>query len=309
MQPDRIESTRRFYPVDWLLLVYALLMAIMLLILGRPFSGYVDDFTTYLAIAAGVALIVYYFDGSNGGWRAFVRFIYPAFFFGAFYQETGEHMFLLFDQFYDAQVIEFERGLFGVSPTLYFDRHLLNVWTTEILSFCYFCYYFMIPIFLYKAFVRSQFRLITQFLAAASVAFIISYLLFWLYPIEGPRWHFATEYLNSIEGPVFRSIVDYIIDNAAVRGGAMPSSHTGVAVVTLIFSLRYFRRFGLILIPIVSGLSLGAVWGRFHYATDIVAGALIGIFAVWLVWNYIERPVAADQTESQALKLRTEHAA
>jgi membrane-associated phospholipid phosphatase len=308
MPADLPESTRKFYPVDWLLMAYALFMAAMLAILGRPFADYIDGFMIYLAVAAGVALIVYFFDGSAGGWRAFMRYIYPAFFFGALYQATGGHMFLLFDKFFDFQVVAFERNLFGINPTLYFDQHLLNVWTTEVLSFCYFCYYFMIPVFLYKAFVRRRFRLITQFLAAASVAFIISYLLFWLYPIEGPRWHLAAAYLNSIEGPVFRSIVDYVIDNAAVRGGAMPSSHTGVAVVTLIFSLRYFRRFGQLLIPIVTGLSLGAVWGRFHYVTDIVAGALIGIFAVWLVWKYIDHPVAAEENRNEAGKLRTEHA-
>jgi membrane-associated phospholipid phosphatase len=107
-------------------------------------------------------------------------------------------------------------------------------------------------------------------------------MLFFLYPIEGPRWHFADLYLNDIDGFLFRPMVEYVIANGAVRGGCMPSSHVGVALVIMTYCFRNYRKWGWILVPINIGLALGAVWGRFHYASDIVIGALLALASVWI---------------------------
>jgi len=302
-----VKTTRAVYLIDRIILGYCLLMTALLLLLGRPIGEYLGEIVFYIGMAVLVVVIVRYCDESTGGWSAFLRLLYPGFMFTLFYRVTGGQMFLIFDQFLDAGLVSWEHSLFGENPTIYIDRELLNVWVTELLSFCYFCYYLMIPGFLTRTFLRKEYRIIRQYLAAASLTFFASYLLFWLYPIEGPRWFFADQYINSVEGPFFRQLVELVIDNGAVRGGAMPSSHTGVALVTLIFCFRYFRKAGWILLPIVTGLSVGTVWGRFHYVSDVLVGALLGVAAVWLVWRYY------DQTETigsvnQIKEMRTDNA-
>ena len=76
-------------------------------------------------------------------------------------------MFMLFDSFYDWQLTAFERSLFGVNPTLYIDENLLNVWLNEIISFCYFSYYFMIPVFMITLFVKKDYKILSSFLTSA----------------------------------------------------------------------------------------------------------------------------------------------
>ncbi|MCP4684936.1 MAG: phosphatase PAP2 family protein [bacterium] len=289
-QAARSPIARTAYAFDWIVLGYCLLMLSAILAFGRPLADYTDELVFYAAMAAVALLIMRFVDSSGGRWQALVRLLYPGAMFTFFYRATGGLMFLLTDQFLDWQVVTFENMLLGANPTLYIDSHLLNVWTNEILSFCYFSYYPMLPVFLIAAFAKKHYRVIREFSAAACLTFFISYLLFSLYPVEGPRWHFAELYTNSVEGPIFRPLVEMVIDRGAVRGGAMPSSHTGIALVIMLFCFRYYRKAGWVLLPIVTGLAIGTVWGRFHYASDVFAGAAIGIFSLILVWKYQKSP-------------------
>ena len=94
----------------------------------------------------------------------------------------------------------------------------------------------------------------------------------------------TSAYVNAIESPFSRKLVDMVIDNAAVRGGCMPSSHFGVGLVIQLFCFKYYRKAAWMILPIVIGLAIGTVWGRFHYVSDVVAGTLIGLGATLGVW-------------------------
>jgi len=296
-----------WHPADLLVIAYSVLMAGLILLLGRPLSDYADELAFYFGAAVISVLIVHFVDETTDRARAFVRLLYPAVLFTAFYRVTGGQMFLLFDHYFDSQVVAFERALFGEEPTLYIDRSMLNTGVTEILSFCYFWYYLLFPGFLIAAFVRRHDRIIREYLAATCITFSISYMLFWLYPAEGPRWYLASEYAHNVEGPLFRRLVEFVIANAAVRGGAMPSSHTGVALVTLLFCFRYYRRAAWWLLPVVLGLALGTVWGRYHYLSDTVVGAAIGAAAVWMVWKLVYPGSGRKRKFKTSGQLRTQN--
>lgn len=286
----RVLGGKKLYPIDYLVIGYCLFMSAVLILLGRPLFAYTGQIVFYLAMAILAGSIIRYTDPNDSTLQRAFRVLYPAVMATFFYRMTGGQMFLLFDQFFDWQVVAFEKGLLGVNPTLWIDRRLPNLGLTELLSACYFSYYLLLPGFMIPVFVRGDLGVLREYFAAASITFFVSYSLFWLYPVEGPRWHFSGVYSHSVDGIFFRPIVELVINNAAVHGGAMPSSHTGVALVTLIFCFKYYRRWGWILLPIVAGLAAGTVWGRFHYLSDVIAGAAIGIFAVWLVWKYMKEP-------------------
>ncbi len=295
------------YPFDVLVIGYCLLMILLIACFGRPLNRYLDEIAFYCGMAALAALIIRYTDETNGRVQAFFRLLYPALMFTFFYGETGGLMFLFFDGFFDWQLATFEKIILGANPTLYIDTHLLNTTVTEVLSFCYFSYYLLLPGFLLPVFIRKDYTVLKQFLTAVCLTFFVSYLLFSLYPVEGPRWYFAEQYLNEVTGPVFRPLVEFVIDNGAVRGGAMPSSHTGVALVIMIFCLRYYRRAGRLLVPVIIGLSLGTVWGRFHYVTDVIIGALIGVFSIALVFKYYRPLPNRDIPDETQMELSTHH--
>ena len=282
------------YPFDLIVIGYCLVMVAVIAALGRPFGEYLDELAFYAGAGAAAALIAGRLPESRHGWRSFVRLMYPALVFGLFYRMTGGLMTLVHPSFLDYRVVAFEKALFGGDPSLAFDRGWLHPLVNDLLALCYGSYYLIIPVFLLTVYFLRRGDIIKEYMAAVCLAFFASYFLFFLLPVEGPRWHFAAEYVNSVEGSVFTPIVKYIIAHGAVRGGAMPSSHTAVALVSLLFCYRYFRRAAIVLTPVVLGLAAGAVWGRFHYVSDVLVGAVIGIAAYALVMRWLPaRPAAA----------------
>jgi len=296
------------YPFDWIVIGYCTLMTVVLLLTGRPIRFYLDELAFYVGAGLLSLLVARRLDETHGGWEAFLRLLYPALLFTFFYRATGGLMHLVHPVFFDSSVAAFERQVLGFNPTLYFDQHWQTPWLTEILMFCYGSYYVMLPAFLIPVFLRRDYHVIREFMAAATLTFFASYLLFFLFPVAGPRWHFADAYLHPVEGPLFTRAVQFIIERGAVFGGAMPSSHTGVALVVLACCYRYYRRVGLLLIPLVTGLAIGAVWGRFHYLSDIVVGAAIGTAAVAVTRRYLRTDPATASSTFAVRESETEHA-
>ncbi len=274
------------YAFDRLVQGYSIVMILLLVLLGRPLGSYLDEIVFYLGTAVIAFIVPRYVDETRSRGHAFIRILYPVILFTFFYRATGGTMFLLFDQFLDPQLTAFEKAFFGVNPTLYIDRHLLNEWITEILSICYFAYYPMIPVYALVLFFRKDYAVLKSSVAAFCLAFFVSYALFFLYPIEGPRYHFVNEFVNAVTSPFARNLIDIVMAKGAVHGGCMPSSHFGVALVILMYCFRYYRRAAWMLLPIVIGLALGTFWGRFHYVSDVIVGGLIGAISVLLIWRY-----------------------
>lgn len=291
------------YLFDKALIAYGLLMAMLLVAFGRPYRSYFDETVFYAGLVALVYVMARFVDEREGRWRRFVRLLYPAVLFPLLYRQTGGTMFLFFDHFLDYQLTAFELQVFGVNPTIYIDRHLLNVPTTEILSLCYWLYYLLLPGYLLLVYIRRDYDIVKSSVAAMAITFIAGYILFFVYPIEGPRWFFADRYLNPVEGPIFRPMVEFMIRNGAVRGGCMPSTHYAIALVITLFTGKYYPRWLWVMIPLSTGLALGTVWGRFHYVTDVIVGGLIALAVTLIVWhiapvNRVEKPATARHKEA-----------
>lgn len=299
----------RWFPFDRMILGYCLLMFALVVIFGHPISAYIFQLVIYVASAVFTILIVRLTDERTGRLHALLRLLYPLLLLPLFYRATGGTIFLFFDRFFDSRLVAFEASIFGGDPSLYIDSHLLNPLLNELFSLCYFSFYLMLPVFLVWLYVRRDYGIIIRSLAAVCITFFASYLLFSLYPIEGPRWYFAGAYRNAIIGPVFRPMVDLVMANGAVRGGCMPSSHVAVALVILIYSLRVKRSVGWVLVPLNAGLAIGTVWGRFHYVSDVVVGAAIALIAIWIVGRFHDRWLPLTGSRNVGKELVSEHVA
>ncbi|UCC43976.1 MAG: phosphatase PAP2 family protein [Candidatus Zixiibacteriota bacterium] len=297
----------RFYPFDKLIIGFCTLMAAAILLLGRPLGSYLDSLAFFAGVVIVVILVARCLDPAAGRWHALVRLLYPVLLFSFFYTNMGNLVFLMHDQFYDWQLTAFEQMILGVNPTLYIDKNLLNVWINDLFSLTYASYYPMIPVFFIVLFLNRREGAIKRSMTAVCTAFFISYILFVLYPIEGPRWYFASEYNNGIEGLIFRPFVEFIIDTAAFRGGCMPSSHVAVAIVIMLACLKYYRRVGWALVPVNIGLAIGTFWGRFHYISDVVVGLAIGIFSWRLIETYYSKWTPADSPVGKERELQRDY--
>ena len=137
-----------------------------------------------------------------------------------------------------------------------------------------------------------------RLLTASAIAFFLSYIIFYLYPVEGPRYHLAAQFAREMDGYLFVPFAHKIMDSAAVHGGAMPSSHTAVALIVLLYVCRESRAWGYVLIPVITGLMVGCVWGRFHYISDVLAGMAIAAVALWLSRLIFEKGLLGSQNLS-----------
>jgi membrane-associated phospholipid phosphatase len=83
--------------------------------------------------------------------------------------------------------------------------------------------------------------------------------------------------IGSSHGGIFQHLVRMIQNHAGVHGNAFPSAHIMLAFVVVMFSYRYFPRVApWLLLPILL-MCVGAVYDGYHYASDVIAGALLGI--------------------------------
>ena len=122
------------------------------------------------------------------------------------------------------------------------------------------------------------------------LGYAISYILFSLLPAWGSRWALVElRLLKESEQQLLgygltRALNHIMYRGIAHKGGAMLSSHASTAAVFLFWSAHlwgFWGGAGAGAGVLVIGTALGAIYGRHHYVSDIVAGMLLGVFALW----------------------------
>jgi membrane-associated phospholipid phosphatase len=174
----------------------------------------------------------------------------------------------------DAEVMRWELALFGGQPALMWAAHWRSRVGSEVLHAAYLSYYaiiFSVPIGLYVARRNAEFAEGVFVLMLTFVACFVCYIVF---PVAGPRYLWTSP-AGADPGPI-RAVAVWLLEARSSRGTAFPSSHVAVAVTQSILGLRYFERRGAIIAALAVGLALGAVYGGFHYAIDVVAGVIVG---------------------------------
>ena len=154
---------------------------------------------------------------------------------------------------------------------------------SELLHAAYLSYYAIIygpPLVMY---LRGDRHAFGKTVAAFTVAMVTCFVVFCFVPVEGPRYAWPPP--AGVPEGFFRSVVAMILEGGSSRGTAFPSSHQAIALVMGLSSLSWSNQLGLPVLVVSVLLGLGAVYGGFHYAVDMLAGAVVG-FGAWLtVWR------------------------
>lgn len=284
-------------PVDYLVVAYTIYTSVLFIL----FPGRVQGETSWLvfnAVAIGfVAALTRIDPDSRNRWLRILRRYYPAILFTFYYEQSGSLVHVFFDGWFDSQIVAFENAILGFQPAIAVEQWF-NPILNEIIIGCYVSYYFWLPAGLIYLLVRKKEREADKTILSASIAFFVSYATFMILPAEGPRYHLVERFAMQLDGWVFVPLVKQIMDTAAVRGGAMPSSHAAVALIVLIFVWRDSRLIRYPLAVIFAGLMVGCVWGRFHYVSDVIVGDIIGVGAYMLVTRFWPNGFASMDTGS-----------
>jgi membrane-associated phospholipid phosphatase len=270
-------------PVDRLLGVYALVSGAALLFPHRP--GFWPVLAVIHLITALAAfrsrLLQPLFDGLTAMAPRLARFIadwYPLLLVPALYKELQPLNFSIYaGHYFDAHIRAVEHILFG-EPSRGLAVSFPNLSLSELLHGSYLSYYLIIygpPLLLYARGRRADFSAVVF---AIMLTFLLHYVFFIYYPVQGPRYLFPAPAGVIAEGNLYQ-LTHSLLEAGSSRGAAFPSSHVGVAVAQVVLLFRYLPRLAPFVALLALGLAAGAVYGGFHYATDVIAGALLGMIA------------------------------
>jgi membrane-associated phospholipid phosphatase len=208
-----------------------------------------------------------------------MRYWYPALLLMPLFAQLSFLIHPLHPRDFDRELANLDRSVFlGTDPVVWL-QHFAQPWITEILQLAYTSFYLLplgLLLFLYlrgrtQEFLESQFGML--------LCFFLSYFGYLLVPALGPRFVSA----NGIQAPdgVFLSRMLQDLLNTLERAGEMrdafPSGHTAVAIMVQYYSLRFFGRRGLRILPLVSALLLSTVYLGYHYVVDVFAGILLAL--------------------------------
>lgn len=176
--------------------------------------------------------------------------------------------------FHDAVVQHWEQSLFGGQPSRSLAGALPITGLSELLHAGYLAYYAAIFIPPLALFVQRDRLAFAQTVAALTITYVMCWVIFALVPVEGPRYVWGAN-PTVPDGPIRRLTLDLLAAGSS-RGAAFPSSHMAVMVVQTVMAFRWQRRMAWALAVVSLLVGVGAVYGGFHYAVDMLAGAGLG---------------------------------
>ncbi len=270
----------RAQPTDLVFLIYVAFTGLLILAFGWKLSAelWIGLTLAHLAmLAAGL-----WWSGeplSGPSLSGFFRDSYPALFVIFLYWELRFLALLFSDGYRDAVVLRLEELLFGEQLALTFSQRFPQLWLSEMMHLFYGLYWVLLPLAGGALYLRGRLQGFRELVYAELVVFFACYLVFIFFPVAGPFYQFPEIGGELAEGPLYR-FVHWVLADGGSKGAAFPSSHVAVAVTILLVTWRHDRAVCGWMTPLVIGLTIGTVYGRFHYGIDALAGVVSALALV-----------------------------
>ncbi len=264
--------------------VYLMVTGTLVLTAHQEFPWWQLVLGLHLTGAALALGILFRRGDHNRGWVRFLVSWYPAFLFLPLYKEVEILAATLGNWNLTQTVQAIELGLFGEHPSLWLSQRWPSLWLSETLHFCYLSYVALIPAVGGYWYFTGKPDAFQQMLALVATGYLVSYFFYILYPVDSPYYLFAPLARPLSEGWIYR-LVHFVSDRGGARGGAFPSTHAAISTLILLTAWKRQRRVGYVLLPIVTGIFFATIYGRFHYAVDVIAGCCLAL-AIFMAFRW-----------------------
>jgi membrane-associated phospholipid phosphatase len=214
-------------------------------------------------------------------WWRFWRFWYPHLFFLFCFEELGQLVHLVIPGWQDAKLIAFDRALFGVHPSLWLEQFATPA-RNDFFQFAYLTYFTYLLIVGGVLYLRRDWRAYWAVMTYSALAYAIGYVIAILFPVESPWFAMAGWWHGELHGGTFTRAINFIEHYGRVRGAAFPSEHVAGSIAAFWGAWRHCRWLAWVLLPLVAGMCVATVWGRYHYVADVFAGAVTGTLGYWI---------------------------
>ena len=180
----------------------------------------------------------------------------------------------------EQRLLRFDHALFGAEGLARFQQRAPRA-LVEYLELAYLLCYAVVPAgFAILVAGGHGEDVIDQFWSVVLLAAFTCYgALPWL-PTRAPR---AVERQPDTTRSSIRRLNLAVLDRASVQWNTFPSGHTAASLATAFAVAGYMPGAGVALGLIALSIAAGSVVGRYHYAADAFAGALVAVLAFVMV--------------------------
>ena len=207
--------------------------------------------------------------------RDFFRTFYPALGLAIAWTELNSLVTMIFPYWANDFILNLDKAIFGVHPTVWVQT-IFNPLLTEVLNFFYAFYYLFIPIVAFPLYFRGRKQETLDFFFFIFTTYCTVFLIFLLFPAEGPWIILKDLHTVEPEGGFFLWLNQFIQGRGSIRGGCFPSSHVAAAFTLLWATFRYNKKTGIFLFSCVFGMAFATVYCRYHHAVDALSGMFLG---------------------------------
>lgn len=160
-------------------------------------------------------------------------------------------------------------------------------WLQDYLEICYLLCYPLVPLGLTSLYLARRSgvlggaeteRAVNRFWTAVLLALLSCYAIFPLFPLTPPR-----DFFHDVPGPrvqpVFRKMNFWLLGQYSVNACIFPSGHVAGVTAAGLSVWDYLPRVGVFFLIAAVSVAAATVYGRYHYAADALAGAVVGLAA------------------------------
>lgn len=180
---------------------------------------------------------------------------------------------------HDGTVQRWEEAVFGLQASLAWIRACPWPWLSALLHLGYLSHYLLLPAGSLALWFSGRREAAREALSLVMLTFYLCYGFFLVFPVAGPRYAFPPPD-NAASAVGIAAFTNRLVAEGSAWGTAFPSSHVAAGLVAALSTWIHWRRLGACLLPFAVLLSLGTVYGQFHYAVDALAGAALGLAVI-----------------------------
>jgi membrane-associated phospholipid phosphatase len=278
MRPEDVMTFVVFIPTAWALACVALNPAAYPV--DPAAAGYPGALSRLIVLIATMALTLWVIR-AKPRWEL-IRDSLPFLFCANIYASLHDLIHFYAQPDITQALYRWDLALFRVEPTVLAQR-FSQPFLTDFLTICYWLFYVTPPLLgllLYRKGMRREFR---ETLLSIVICLYLGYAGYVLWPASAPRLVIGDQYGAPLHG--LWPLLDQ--SRAATKAipltsmGAFPSLHCAVALLAMLLAWRHLRWFFPIQLVVGTGLIVGTIYLRHHWAVDILAGFVLTFASLW----------------------------
>lgn len=182
----------------------------------------------------------------------------------------------------DALLSRLDRALFRIDPSVWMERFTFP-WITEVMQLGYLAYYVLPFVLLGTLYQQGEAQAFHLSITALLLSHYFAFIGYMMVPALGPRFALASQYRKELRGLLLAEPVrDLLNVLEGIKRDAFPSGHTSAILITVFYAFQFTPSMSSLFLAIAGLMILSTLYLRYHYAVDILAGALLAALCLLL---------------------------